>query len=130
MLWVEMGPHRVSLTSLQLRVQKGWWLHCTAETGKSALPAQEPGGPSSSTGPTSSLTQAVFMQANSQRGTPCWTRKQNLPSCLQAAGGHCCPAPCSGKFASPSYPCSHAGLDSVAVGTEHKGMDTIKGMGA
>lgn len=105
-------------------MQKGWWLQCTAETGKSALPAQEPGGPSSSAGPTSPLTQALFMQAKSQQGTPCWTRKQNLPSCLQEAGGHCCPGPCTGKFASPSHPCSDAGLDCVAAGTQHEGMDT------
>lgn len=98
-------------------MQQGWWLHCTAKTGKSALPAREPGSPNGSVGPTSLLTQAVLMQAKSQRGTPCQTRKQNLPSCLQEASGHRCPALCPGKFTSSSYPRSDAGLDHVAAGT-------------
>ena len=105
-------------------------MHSTAETGKSALPALEPGGPSSSVSPTSPLTQAVLTQVKSQRGTPHQTRKQSLPSRLREAGRHRCPALCPGKFTASGYPCSGAGLDGVAAGTQCQGMDACKVTGA
>lgn len=52
-------------------------------------------------------------------GTPCQTRKQNLPSCLQEASRHRCP----GKNPSPRYPCGcwagPGGYRDLAQGDRH-----------